>query len=111
IKASAPVALIESALAEPVVAYSVCYPMGVIGMILAIILFQKIFKTSLKANAQLTDAEKLTNATVVVSNDKVIGSTLLNSKPRMDLKLCLGELSVEQLHFWHWTACHLSEEI
>ncbi len=37
IKASAPVSLIESALAEPVVAYSVCYPMGVIGMILAIV--------------------------------------------------------------------------
>jgi putative transport protein len=92
IKASAPVALIESALAEPVVAYSVCYPMGVIGMILAIILFQKIFKTSLKANAQLTDAEKLTNATVVVSNDKVIGSTIAELKTSYGLKVVFGRI-------------------
>jgi putative transport protein len=92
IKASAPLALIESALAEPVVAYSVCYPMGVIGMILAIVLFQKIFKTSLKANAQLTDAEKLTNATVVVSNDKVIGSTIAELKTAHGLNVVFGRI-------------------
>jgi putative transport protein len=92
IKASAPVALIESALAEPVVAYSVCYPMGVIGMILAIVLFQKIFKTSLKTNAQLTDAEKLTNATVVVSNDKIIGSTIAELKTAHGLNVVFGRI-------------------
>jgi putative transport protein len=92
IKASAPVSLIESALAEPVVAYSVCYPMGVIGMILAIVLFQKIFKTSLKANAQLTDAEKLTNATVVVSNDRVIGSTIAELKTAHGLNVVFGRI-------------------
>ncbi len=92
IKASAPVSLIESALAEPVVAYSVCYPMGVIGMILAIVLFQKIFKTSLKANAQLTDAEKLTNATVVVSNDKVIGSTIAELRTAHGLNVVFGRI-------------------
>lgn len=92
IKASAPVSLIESALAEPVVAYSVCYPMGVMGMILAIVLFQKIFKTSLKANAQLTDAEKLTNATVVVSNDKVIGSTIAELRTAHGLNVVFGRI-------------------
>jgi putative transport protein len=92
IKASTPVALIETALAEPVVAYSVCYPMGVIGMILAIILFQKIFKTSLKANARLTDAEKLTNATVVVSNDKVIGLTIAELKNAHGLNVVFGRI-------------------
>ncbi|MCA6379623.1 MAG: transporter [Cytophagales bacterium] len=99
IKASAPVALIESALAEPVVAYSVCYPMGVIGMILAIILFQKIFKTSLKANAQLTDAEKLTNATVVVSNDKVIGSTITELKTAYGLTVVFGRIKRGAISF------------
>ena len=64
--------------------------MGVIGMILAIVLFQKIFKTSLKANAQLTDAEKLTNATVVVSNDKVIGSTIAELKTAHGLNVVFG---------------------
>ena len=99
IKASAPVALIESALAEPVVAYSVCYPMGVIGMILAIILFQKIFKTSLLANAQLTDAEKLTNATVVVSNDKVIGSTITELKTAYGLTVVFGRIKRGAISF------------
>jgi putative transport protein len=99
IKASAPVALIESALAEPVVAYSVCYPMGVIGMILAIILFQKIFKTSLLANAQLTDAEKLTNATVVVSNDKVIGSTITELKIAYGLNVVFGRIKRGAISF------------
>lgn len=99
IKASAPVALIESALAEPVVAYSVCYPMGVIGMILAIILFQKIFKTSLLANAQLTDAEKLTNATVVVSNDKVIGSTITELKIAYGLTVVFGRIKRGAISF------------
>jgi putative transport protein len=92
IKASAPVSLIESALAEPVVAYSVCYPMGVIGMILAIVLFQKIFKTSLKANAQLTDAEKLTNATVVVSNDSVVGTSIAELRMKHGLKVVFGRM-------------------
>jgi putative transport protein len=92
IRASSPVALIEAALAEPVVAYSVCYPMGVIGMILAIILFQKIFKTSLKANAQLTDAEKLTNATVIISNESVVGISIAELRLKYELKVVFGRI-------------------
>lgn len=92
IKGSTPVALIESALAEPVVAYSVCYPMGVIGMILAIVLFQKIFKTSLKANTQVAEAEKITNATVVVSNEKVLGATIGELRTVHGLKVVFGRI-------------------
>lgn len=92
IKASTPVALIESALAEPVVAYSVCYPMGVLGMIFAILLFQKIFKTSLKANTQLTESEKLTNATVVVSNEKMGGLTIRQIINNHHLNVVFGRL-------------------
>ncbi|MFM7429783.1 MAG: aspartate:alanine exchanger family transporter, partial [Flammeovirgaceae bacterium] len=92
IKGSTPVALIESALAEPVVAYSVCYPMGVIGMILAIVLFQKIFKTSLKANTQIAEAEKITNATVVVSNEKVLGATIGELRTAHGLKVVFGRI-------------------
>ncbi|MFM8914292.1 MAG: TrkA C-terminal domain-containing protein, partial [Flammeovirgaceae bacterium] len=92
IKASAPATMIEAALAEPVVAYSVCYPMGVIGMIIAIVLFQKIFQTSLKANAQLADAEKLTNATVVISNDKAVGKTIGELRNMHGLKVVFGRI-------------------
>ncbi len=99
IKASQPMAMIESALAEPVVAYSVCYPMGVIGMILAIVLFQKIFKTSLKANAQLTDAEKLTNATVAVYNEKVIGLSIDEFRTTHGLKVVFGRIKRNAISF------------
>jgi putative transport protein len=92
IKATTPVALIESALAEPVVAYSVCYPMGVLGMILAILLFQKIFKTSLRANSQLTESEKLTNATVVVSNERMGGLTIRQIIDNHNLNVVFGRL-------------------
>jgi putative transport protein len=44
VKASAPAALIEQLEAEPVVAYSLTYPFGVLGMIIVIYLFQKLWK-------------------------------------------------------------------
>jgi putative transport protein len=95
IKGVTPIALIESALAEPVVAYSVCYPMGVIGMILAIVLFQKIFKTSLKTNAEVAEADKLTNATVVYTNEKLVGHTIREIIAKNKLKVVFGRVKHE----------------
>jgi putative transport protein len=92
IKGVTPIALIESALAEPVVAYSVCYPMGVIGMILAIVLFQKIFKVSLKTNAEVEEADKLTNATVVITNEQLIGQSIREIKATNNLKVVFGRI-------------------
>lgn len=92
IKASTPVAYLESALAEPVVAYSVCYPMGVIGMILAIVLFQRINKTSLKATAQVAEADKLTNATVVVTNHEAIGFSVAKLRATHQLNVVFGRI-------------------
>jgi len=99
IKGVTPIALIESALAEPVVAYSVCYPMGVIGMILAIVLFQKIFKTSLKTNAEVAEAEKLTNATVVVTNEKIIGHTIRDIRIQHKLAVVFGRIKHNEHSF------------
>jgi putative transport protein len=99
IKGITPVALIESALAEPVVAYSVCYPMGVIGMILAIILFQKIFKTSLKTTAEVAEADKITNATVVVTNDKIIRQPIREIKSKHKLNVVFGRIKREGSSF------------
>jgi putative transport protein len=92
IKGVVPPNLIESALSEPVVAYSVCYPMGVIGMILAIVLFQKIFKTSLKASPEVTEAEKITNATVVITNDKIIDQSIQDIKINHALNVVFGRI-------------------
>lgn len=99
IKGITPAAFIESALAEPVVAYSVCYPMGVIGMILAIILFQKIFKTSLKTSAEVAEADKITNATVVVTNDKVIRQPIREIKSKYKLNVVFGRIKREGSSF------------
>ncbi|MBL7841254.1 MAG: hypothetical protein JNJ75_14020 [Cyclobacteriaceae bacterium] len=93
IKATTPVNLIERALAEPVVAYSVCYPMGVIGMILAILLFQRLFKTSLKASVQVQDADKLTNATVVVLNEQLAGREVGEIITANRLNVVFGRIS------------------
>lgn len=95
IKGVTPVALIESALAEPVVAYSVCYPMGVIGMILAIIIFQKIFKTSLKTTAEVVEADKLTNATVVITNEKIVGQSIREIEAKNKLNIVFGRIKHE----------------
>lgn len=92
LKGIVPDHLIESALSEPVVAYSVCYPMGVIGMIVAIVLFQKIFKTSLKSSTEVTESEKITNATVLITNEKIIGQSIRAIKSEHTLDIVFGRI-------------------
>lgn len=52
IKATAPAALRDQLLAEPVIGYSVTYPMGVIGMLLAISLTQRLWRVDYAAEAR-----------------------------------------------------------
>jgi putative transport protein len=71
----------EGALAEPVIAYSVAYPVGVVGMILAIYLLQRVFRTDYRAEAAaLSDlgvgGENLEDVTVRVTNPAVAGRSL-----------------------------------
>lgn len=70
-----------AALAEPVVGYSVAYPIGVLGMILAFYLFQRIWKIDYAAEAYaLRDlgagGEELISRTVRVDQPAVIGRTI-----------------------------------
>lgn len=51
LKSSAATAELDHLLAEPVVAYSLTYPMGVVGMILTIYLMQKIWQTNYATEA------------------------------------------------------------
>lgn len=72
IKLSAPEALRDQLLAEPVVGYSIAYPVGVMGMIGAMILARKLWRPDFVAEArQLRDlgasAEKLENHTLRVT--------------------------------------------
>ena len=65
---------LESKLVEPVVAYSLAYPMGVLGMILAIYICQKIWKIDYArevhsiSDVQIS-SEALLNKTVLVRSD------------------------------------------
>ncbi len=52
IKGAAPKTLVDQWLAEPVIAYSVTYPVGVVGMILAIALLQRLWKVDYRAEAE-----------------------------------------------------------
>lgn len=88
IRHSAPAQQLEALLTEPVVAYSVCYPMGVIGTIIAIILFQKSANVSLKDKQA---PEKITNATLEVS-DKVSGQTIAELLKEHPLNIVFGRV-------------------
>ncbi len=69
-----PAAGLDQAIAQPVVAYSVAYPMGVLGMILAIYVLQRVWKTDYAAEAhELRDlgvvGEELQDLTVRVTRE------------------------------------------
>jgi len=95
-KNSLPSGVSELVLAEPVVAYSVAYPMGVIGMIVAIVAFQKIFKTSFSAAAPSADSEQITNATVKITLDNVIGKTIGEFKANHATKVLFGRVRQQE---------------
>lgn len=52
IKAAAPAGALDQMISEPVIAYSLSYPMGVLGMILVIYILQRVWKIDYAAEAQ-----------------------------------------------------------
>lgn len=81
LKSAAPNAELNHLLAEPVVAYSLTYPMGVVGMILTIYVVQKIWKTDYAqeaANLRELGATnvKLQNRTIRVTRSAVTQDSL-----------------------------------
>lgn len=76
IKATAPATTREQLLADPVVGYSIAYPIGVIGMIVTIAVLQRVWRVDYAAEAQhLRDlgavGQKLANRTVRVTRPEV----------------------------------------
>ncbi|MEA4910201.1 MAG: aspartate:alanine exchanger family transporter [Anaerolineaceae bacterium] len=60
IKSSAPPGLVEQLQAEPVIAYSIAYPFGVLGMILSIYVAQRLWKVDYAVeNRQVEDSTTL----------------------------------------------------
>ena len=69
-----PANMLELAQAEPVVAYSITYPVGVLGVILAIYFFQKIWKVNYQQEAKIYhlgggNYEQLANETILIKVD------------------------------------------
>lgn len=52
VKHAAPVGVLETWLSDPVVAYSLTYPMGVLGMILAMFVLQRVWKVDFHSEAE-----------------------------------------------------------
>lgn len=71
---------LEQLLAEPVIGYSVTYPMGVIGVILAIVLMQRLFKVDYAREAEslhLSEVGRaLQNRTIRVSRPEAVCKTV-----------------------------------
>ncbi|MEN6408395.1 MAG: aspartate:alanine exchanger family transporter [Anaerolineaceae bacterium] len=81
IKVIAPPALYDAMHAQPVVAYSLTYPMGVIGMIVTIYAMRRLWKVDLaRENDQLRDMgamnEPLYSRNLIVTQPSVVGHTI-----------------------------------
>ncbi len=74
VKSLAPQGLLEQSLAEPIVAYSVTYPMGILGMILAMTLMQRIWKVDFRQEAQ-------SNLVAGERHDALLNRTVLVTRP------------------------------
>lgn len=73
--------LLDRMLAEPVVAYSITYPMGVVGMILAVILIQRLWKIDYAEEARRlripgAASQRLENRTITVTRPEVVGEPI-----------------------------------
>ncbi|MCA9836682.1 MAG: hypothetical protein KC422_07200 [Trueperaceae bacterium] len=87
----------EAVQAEPVVAYAVTYPIGVIGVILAIQLAQTLFKTDYQKEAKdLRDlgasGENLSNLTVKVTREDIRDHSVAQWRKQENWPIIFGRL-------------------
>jgi putative transport protein len=73
--------LYEQLRADPVIAYSLTYPMGVVGMILVILVMQRVWKINYPAETQRLDefragSEPLANRTICITRPDVAGKSI-----------------------------------
>jgi len=81
IKGSAPLSALDQMLAEPVVGYSIAYPMGVVAMILVIYLTQRIWKIDYAREAQ-----RVREAYAVTTNARLQNRTVRVTRPEATVK-------------------------
>ncbi|MEX1246936.1 MAG: aspartate:alanine exchanger family transporter [Anaerolineales bacterium] len=104
LKANAPPSLVDSLLAEPVVAYSISYPMGVLGMILAVYVAQRLWKIDYRAEARRAGSLagtgiQLDNRTIRVTQSQATGKSLSDLVQEQHWNVVFGRIKHgEQLH-------------
>lgn len=97
IATTAPPSQLETLLAEPVVGYSVAYPVGVLGMLVAIAVMQRIWKIDYREDAKrlrnLNLVEKqIYNRTVCITNPKATGVPIHTLRTQEKLTILFGRL-------------------
>jgi putative transport protein len=97
INSNTPPALLDAVLAEPVVGYSVAYPMGVLGMLLAVFVMQRLWRIDYAAEAQALRQyhlveEALHNQTVRVTRPEVAGVSLRELRDRYHWDVVFGRM-------------------
>jgi putative transport protein len=99
IQAVASPALQQQMLSEPVIAYSVAYPVGVLGMILAIYVFQRVWKVNYAAEARSlpeynSGGEPLISRTVCITRD--VGMTIAELVRRYHWNVVFGRIRSDE---------------
>ncbi len=94
---TAPASAVDVMLTEPVVGYSVAYPMGVIGMILAVLIMQRIWKIDYAAEAKALRSfnlveQELYNKTILVTRPEVTAVTLRELRHQNNWDIVFGRL-------------------
>ena len=101
IKSAASPQLVQQMLAEPVIGFSLTYPMGVIGMILVITVLQRVWKIDYAAEASrvhdvAASSRRLVNRTIQVTEPAAIGVTIAELLQRQHWDVVFGRLQREE---------------
>ncbi|HEX6289551.1 MAG TPA: aspartate:alanine exchanger family transporter [Herpetosiphonaceae bacterium] len=88
----APANLREQILAEPVVGFSITYPMGVIGMILVISVLRTLWRIDLRGEAAAKERQ-IINQTIVITCPEAVGRTIQELLAQHPANVTFGRLS------------------
>jgi putative transport protein len=97
IKHTVPRDMLNRILADPVVGYSITYPMGVIGSILSISILQRFWKVDYAAEAKQlrgfgVATEPLNNVTIRVTSQEAVGVTIEELRRRYGWDIVFGRI-------------------
>lgn len=89
--------LAESFNTNAVIGYSISYPMGILGVLISILITQKIFKINYKEEAEKLKntypvERNITNASVIITNQEIAGLSIREVLKKYNWKLVFGRI-------------------